>query len=140
MDPNWLDGLVGGLLIGAAAALLLLGNGAIAGATGILRGFLKLDFGPRWLERAGFVAALIAAPVLYADMVGRPTLEAPFGVATMAAGGLIVGIGAGFANGCTSGHGVCGLARLSKRSIAATLTFLTTTGVTVFVVRHVVGA
>ncbi len=140
MDPHWLDGLVGGLSIGAAAALLLLGNGGIAGATGTLRGFLKLDFGERWLERAGFLAALIAVPVLYADIVGAPTLEAPFGVATMAVGGLIVGVGAGFANGSISGHGVCGVARLSKRSVVATVTFLLTTGVTVFVVRHVVGA
>jgi len=140
MDPHWLDGLVGGLLIGAAAALLLLGNGGIAGATGILRGFLKLDFDERWLERAGFVAALIAAPVIYADMVARPTLEAPFGVATMAAGGLIVGIGAGFANGGITGHGICGVARLSKRSLAAAFTFLIAAGMTVFVVRHVVGA
>jgi len=140
MDASWLDGLVGGLLIGLAAALLLLGNGRIAGATGILAGFLNLDLDEVWLERAGFVAALVAAPVIYADMAGRPVLEAPFGVAVMAVGGLVVGVGARLANGCTSGHGVCGLARLSKRSLAATATFMATTAVTVFIVRHLVGA
>lgn len=139
MDASWLDGLVGGLLIGLASAILLLGNGRIAGATGILRDFLKLDFDGVWLERAGFVAALVAAPVIYADMAGRPALEAPFGVAVMALGGVIVGIGVRWANGCTSGHGVCGLARLSRRSLAATATFMATTAVTVFVVRHVLG-
>jgi hypothetical protein len=140
MEASWQQGLVGGLMIGAAAALLLLGNGRIAGATGILRGFLRLDFNDVWLERGGFLAALIAAPVLYADQVGRPVLEAPFGIAVMAMGGLVVGLGAGLANGCTSGHGVCGLARLSKRSMAATATFMATTGVTVLVLRHLIGA
>lgn len=140
MDASWFDGLVGGLLIGLAAALLLLGNGRIAGATGMLKGFLKLDFDDVWLERAGFLAALVAAPVIYADIAGRPVLEAPFGVAAMAVGGLVVGVGARLANGCTSGHGICGLARRSKRSLAATATFMATTAVTVFVVRHLVGA
>jgi uncharacterized membrane protein YedE/YeeE len=140
MEPSWTEGLIGGLLIGAASALLLLGNGRIAGATGILRSFLKLDFDEVWLERGGFLAALVAAPVIYADLAGRPLLEAPFGVAVMAVGGLIVGVGVRFANGCTSGHGVCGLARLSKRSIAATATFMIATAVTVFVVRHLIGA
>ena len=124
MDAAWLDGLLGGLLIGLASAILLLGNGRIAGASGILRGFLKLDLDEVWLERAGFVAALVAVPVVYAEMVGRPELEAPFGVAVMAAGGVLVGIGVRWANGCTSGHGVCGLSRLSRRSIAATATFM----------------
>ena len=140
MDPSWLDGLAGGLLIGLATAVLLLGNGRIAGASGILRGFVKLELNDVWLERAGFLAGLVAAPVIYADQVGRPVLEAPFGVAVMAVGGLIVGVGVRWANGCTSGHGVCGLARLSKRSIAATATFMVATAVTVFVVRHLVGA
>lgn len=140
MDPAWLDGLMGGLLIGLASAVLLLGNGRIAGASGILRGFLTFDFDSAWMERMGFVATLVAAPVIYTDIVGKPVLEAPFGVTVMAIGGLVVGIGVRFANGCTSGHGVCGLARLSKRSLAATATFMGTTVVTVFVVRHVIGA
>mgnify|MGYP006286958247 FL=1 len=139
MDAAWLDGLLGGLLIGLASAILLLGNGRIAGASGILRGFLKLDLDEVWLERAGFVAALVAVPVVYAEMVGRPELEAPFGVAVMAAGGVLVGIGVRWANGCTSGHGVCGLSRLSRRSIAATATFMAATALTVFVVRRVMG-
>lgn len=140
MEPSWAQGFVGGLMIGLASALLLLGTGRIAGATGILRGFLRLDLDAVWLERAGFVGALVAVPVIYADQVGRPVLEAPFGVTVMAVGGLIVGIGARIANGCTSGHGICGLARLSGRSIAATATFMAATAVTVFVVRHLMGA
>lgn len=140
VEPNWPNGLVGGVLIGLASALLLLGNGRIAGATGILRGFLKLDFDDVWLERGGFLAALVAAPVIYADMAGRPVLEAPFGVVVMAVGGLVVGVGVRYANGCTSGHGVCGLARFSKRSLAAVVTFMATTAATVFVVRHLIGA
>ena len=140
MEPSWLDGLAGGLLIGLASAILLLGNGRIAGAAGIFRGFLGFTFDDVWLERAAFVAALVAVPVIFTDYAGKPTLEAPFGVVVMAVGGLIVGIGVRFANGCTSGHGVCGLARLSRRSIAATATFMAATAVTVFVVRHLIGA
>jgi uncharacterized membrane protein YedE/YeeE len=140
MEPAWVDGLMGGLLIGLGAAVMLLGNGRIVGASGILRGFLGFQFDGAWMERMGFVAALVAVPVIYTDMVGKPVLEAPFDITLMAIGGLIVGIGARLANGCTSGHGVCGLARLSKRSAAATATFMATAAVTVFVVRHVLGA
>lgn len=140
MEPTWFSGLIGGLLIGTGSAILLLGNGRIAGASGIVRGFLGFQLDRDWLERAAFLAALAAAPVIYASIAGRPSLEAPFGVPVMAAGGLIVGLGVRYANGCTSGHGVCGLSRLSKRSMAATATFMAVAALTVFVVRHVIGA
>jgi len=131
-----LSGLFGGTLIGLAAAGLMLLTGRIAGVSGIFGGLLALrpaDQG--W--RIAFVAGLIAAPLL-ATLVGRP-LPAPAmasNLALVALGGLLVGFGSRMGNGCTSGHGVCGFARLSARSIAATAIFMTTAVVTVAIVRH----
>jgi hypothetical protein len=131
-----LSGLFGGALIGLAAAGLMLLTGRVAGVSGIFGGLLALrpaDQG--W--RIAFVAGLIAAPLL-ATLVGRP-LPAPAmasNLALVALGGLLVGFGSRMGNGCTSGHGVCGFARLSARSIAATAIFMTTAVVTVAIVRH----
>ena len=134
-----LSGLFGGALIGLAAAGLMLLTGRVAGVSGIFGGLLALrpaDQG--W--RIAFVAGLIAAPLL-ATLVGRP-LPAPAmasNLALVALGGLLVGFGSRMGNGCTSGHGVCGFARLSARSIAATAIFMTTAVVTVAIVRHGLG-
>lgn len=131
-----LSGLFGGALIGLAAAGLMLLTGRVAGVSGIFGGLLALrpaDQG--W--RIAFVAGLIAAPLL-ATLVGRP-LPAPAmasKLALVALGGLLVGFGSRMGNGCTSGHGVCGFARLSARSIAATVIFMTTAVITVAIVRH----
>lgn len=131
-----LSGLFGGALIGLAAAGLMLLTGRVAGVSGIFGGLLALrpaDQG--W--RIAFVAGLIAAPPL-ATLVGRP-LSAPAmasNLALVALGGLLVGFGSRLGNGCTSGHGVCGFARLSARSIAATVIFMTTAVITVAIVRH----
>jgi hypothetical protein len=131
-----LSGLFGGALIGLAAAGLMLLTGRVAGVSGIFGGLLALrpaDQG--W--RIAFVAGLIAAPLL-ATLVGRP-LPAPAmasNLALVALGGLLVGFGSRMGNGCTSGHGVCGFARLSARSIAATAIFMTTAVITVAIVRH----
>ena len=131
-----LSGLFGGALIGLAAASLMLLTGRVAGVSGIFGGLLALrpaDQG--W--RIAFVAGLIAAPLL-ATLVGRP-LPAPAmasNLALVAIGGLLVGFGSRMGNGCTSGHGVCGFARLSARSIAATAIFMTTAVITVAIVRH----
>lgn len=131
-----LSGLFGGALIGLAAASLMLLTGRVAGVSGIFGGLLALrpaDQG--W--RIAFVAGLIAAPLL-ATLLGRP-LPAPAmasNLALVALGGLLVGFGSRMGNGCTSGHGVCGFARLSARSIAATVIFMTTAVVTVAIVRH----
>ena len=131
-----LSGLFGGALIGLAAASLMLLTGRVAGVSGIFGGLLALrpaDQG--W--RIAFVAGLIAAPLL-ATLVGRP-LPAPAmasNLALVALGGLLVGFGSRMGNGCTSGHGVCGFARLSARSIAATAIFMTTAVITVAIVRH----
>lgn len=115
-------------------------HGRIAGITGILGGFLpgsgESDRG--W--RIAFIAGMIAAPITAMAATGSmPQISVPVSTLALVAGGFLVGIGATFGSGCTSGHGVCGLSRLSARSIAATLTFMATGAVTVFLVRHVLG-
>lgn len=115
--------LAGGLIIGAAAAVLVLFNGRIAGISGILGGLLSL---PRkdmaW--RVAFLAGLIGAPVL-ASVLGRPAVaDIQAGWGEILAAGFLVGLGTRYASGCTSGHGVCGMARLSPRSVIATLVFM----------------
>lgn len=126
----------GGIMIGAAAAMLVLLNGRIAGVAGIIGGVLRPAGGDlAW--RLAFVIGLLAAPVVYVVFVpepAAPTIEASYPV--LLAAGLLVGAGTRYGSGCTSGHGVCGLSRLSPRSLAATLTFMAAGFVTVFVVRH----
>jgi len=133
--------LGGGVLIGLAAVLLMLALGRIMGATGILSGVLPPvssgDVGWRLAMLAGMVSG---PPAVWALTGQMPAIEVPVSIPMLIAGGLIVGVGVTLGSGCTSGHGVCGMARLSPRSIAATLTFMITTGVTVYVVRHVIGA
>ena len=119
-----LHGLVGGLLIGVAAALFLLGNGRIAGISGIAVSIATAPAFRRRLESAAFIAGLIAAPLAYAVVVGPVEVGVTTSVPLLLAAGLLVGIGTRIGNGCTSGHGVCGLSRLSKRSVAATATFM----------------
>ncbi|GHA18585.1 membrane protein [Devosia pacifica] len=131
--------LFGGALIGLSAVLLMAFNGRIAGMTGIVAGIIPpLETG--WMWRAAFLAGAILAPALlvgaFGDTVG---FDSPTPVAWLIAGGIIVGIGVQFGSGCTSGHGICGIARLSPRSIVATLTFMASTAATVFVIRHVLG-
>lgn len=129
----------GGALIGLAAVLLMALNGRIAGMTGILTGLIP-PFAQDWPWRAAFLFGAIATPAI---LVGVCGFEIPFHSPTplgwLVPGGLLVGIGAYLGSGCTSGHGVCGMARLSPRSIAATLTFMATTAITVFIIRHIVG-
>jgi len=126
----------GGILIGAAAAMLVLLNGRIAGISGIVGGLLtprRADIG--W--RLAFVAGLFAAPLLVTvfGQTPMPRIDAGFGM--LAAAGLLVGIGTSYGSGCTSGHGVCGLSRLSPRSLAATAAFMLAGIATVFLARHV---
>jgi len=126
----------GGLLIGLAAAWLILEDGRILGASGLLGGLIPPRAGD-WPWRASALAGLIAAPLVARFLFepAAPSIEAT--AATLVAGGLLVGFGTRLANGCTSGHGVCGLARLSPRSLAATATFMGAGFLTVFLVRHV---
>ena len=129
--------LLGGALIGLAASLLLLLNGRVAGITGIVAGLAGRDALWRVLFVGGMVLAGAAVGHLLPGSL-QITVHLPAG--TLIAGGLLVGFGTRLANGCTSGHGVCGIARLSKRSIAATLVFMSAGVLTVFVVRHLVHA
>lgn len=131
--------LAGGLLIGLAAALLLAFNGRIAGISGILGGLLARPRSGEFAWRAAFVLGLILAPTLYQVFAALPASRVDTGNAGLVAAGLLVGYGARLGSGCTSGHGVCGLSRLSPRSLAATLTFMAAGFATVFVARHLLG-
>jgi len=117
-------GLIGGLLIGCAAALLLLGNGRIAGISGIAAVFTGGDDRKPALEKLIFLVGLIAAPLLYALAVAKPEIGMTSNPALLIGAGLMVGLGTRLGNGCTSGHGVCGLSRFSPRSLASVLTFV----------------
>jgi uncharacterized protein len=130
--------LAGGALIGLGAAMLLLLAGRIAGISGIVGGLLRPAAGDAgW--RLAFVAGLVLAPLLFALVRALPDARIEAGPLALVAAGLIVGIGTRYGAGCTSGHGVCGLARLSPRSLVATLAFMAAGFATVFVVRHVIG-
>lgn len=133
--------LAGGALIGLASTLLMLFHGRIMGAAGILAGILAAGPPEDKSWRVAILLGMITAPLAVLTVTGQmPAVEVPVSMPMLVAGGVIVGVGVTYGSGCTSGHGVCGMARLSLRSIAATLTFMVTTGLTVFVVRHVVGA
>ena len=133
------SGLIGGALIGLATSLLMLLTGRIAGISGIFGGLLARNGGDAgW--RIAFIAGLIAAPLL-AALAGRPLPmpAMPASLIVIAIGGLLVGVGTRMGSGCTSGHGVCGTARLSARSLAATAVFMVAAIVTVAIVRHGLG-
>lgn len=128
--------LAGGIVLGLASALFILLNGRILGISGIVGGLLR----PRASDtgwRIAFVLGMLAAPALYMAVAGPLTARIDAGWGTLIAAGLLVGVGTRYASGCTSGHGVCGLSRLSPRSLAATLAFMAAGFVTVFVARHV---
>lgn len=133
--------LAGGALIGLAAVLLMALHGRILGATGILGGLMRFDDLPDWRLRAALVVGMATGPLLYLLATGRmPTIDLPISNIAVVAGGLIVGVGVSYGGGCTSGHGVCGNARFSRRSMVATASFMATAFATVFVLRHVLGA
>lgn len=140
MTIDWLNftpwaSLAGGMLIGLAAAALLLLLGRIAGISGIVGGLLKPSKGDAgW--RLAFVLGLLAAPTVYALFQPLPAIEVTTNMPLLLAAGLLVGVGSRYGSGCTSGHGVCGLSRLSPRSLAATLAFMATGFATVYVIRH----
>ena len=131
--------LLGGTLIGLSAVLLMAFNGRIAGMTGILTGLLP-PAASDWPWRAAFIAGAVAAAMLILTLPGATiSFESPVPTPWLVIGGLIAGVGVHFGSGCTSGHGVCGMARLSPRSITATIVFMVAATATVFVVRHVLG-
>lgn len=134
-----LPAFIGGVLIGLSAVLLMLANGRIAGVSGILGGLLSPKAGELgW--RLAFLAGLIAAPFVYAAVIARVApITATSSSGALIVGGLLVGFGTRLGSGCTSGHGVCGLARFSPRSVVSTGLFLAAGVITVFVTRHAIG-
>ena len=129
--------LTGGAIIGAAAALFAVLNGRIAGVSGILGGLARPQAGDiSW--RIAFVAGLVAAPLAWGLLAALPEIRVDASYATLAAAGLLVGIGTRYGGGCTSGHGVCGVSRMSPRSIVATLAFMAAGFVMVYVMRHLI--
>lgn len=142
MTIDWMNftpwtALAGGGLIGLAAAAFVLFNGRIAGISGILGGLLRPARGDvAW--RAAFLAGLLAAPVLYGLATALPEARIDAETGTLVAAGLLVGVGTRYGSGCTSGHGVCGISRMSPRSLLATAAFMAAGFVTVYVTRHLI--
>ena len=137
-DFTPIQSLLGGILIGLSAVLLMALHGRVAGMTGILTGVIP-PVASDWRWRAVFLGGAVIARVIYLAAGGVIPFEVPVSTGALIFGGLLVGIGVHFGNGCPSGHGICGLARFSPRSLAAVLTFMLTAFSTVFVVRHVIG-
>jgi uncharacterized membrane protein YedE/YeeE len=136
-DFTPIQSLIGGILIGLSAVLLMALHGRVAGMTGILTGVIP-PMSSDWPWRAAFLAGAVVAPIIYLAAGGVIPFEVPVSTGALIFGGLLVGIGVHFGNGCPSGHGICGLARFSPRSLAAVVTFMLTAFATVFVVRHVI--
>ncbi len=130
----------GGLLIGLSAVLLMLGLGRVLGATGVLSGTVFVQNREELMWRLALIAGMILAPVfIYVVTGSMPVLTVPVSPAMIVIGGVIVGLGASLGSGCTSGHGICGLSRLSIRSFVAVPVFMATAALTVFLIRHVAG-
>ena len=124
MNPDWISGLAGGLMIGVAASAFLLMNGRIMGASGILGGLIDLTGQANARERIIFLLGLVISPVLLIQFTGVKDTHLTSNISLIISGALLVGIGTRLANGCTSGHGVCGISRLSLRGIMATIFYL----------------
>jgi len=139
IQPDWIYGLIGGLLIGTAAALFLLVNGRIMGASGIMGEIVENVGGKRRLENIAFIAGVIIAPVLMLLIEPPKAHNISDNFILLIIAGLFVGVGTRMANGCTSGHGVCGISRLSVRGIVATLTFLAFGVIAMAILRHALG-
>ena len=135
-----LAAVVGGTLIGVGAVMVMLFLGRVAGISGILSGAVFASSWEDWGWRAAFLAGMIAAPAVFTWVTGQaPEFMMPGTTAVSIIAGLLVGIGVTFGAGCASGHGVCGLARVSPRSIVATAVFMLVAVATVFVSRHLIG-
>ena len=130
---------LGGALIGVAAVMLMAATGRIAGISGIVGGLLQRYRAGDFAWRVAFVLGLVLAPVLYRLFAELPESRIDAGWAMLVVAGVLVGFGSRLGSGCTSGHGVCGVSRLSPRSLVATATFMTTGFVAVYVVRHLLG-
>lgn len=134
-DFTPLSGLIGGIMIGTAVALMLWLNGRVSGVSGIVGGMVERRAGAGW--RLAFIGGLILGPLAYALLAGPVTVSMQASLPVLAVAGLLVGFGTRLGSGCTSGHGLCGIARLSRRSITATAVFMGVAALTVFVTHHV---
>lgn len=143
MSIDWINftpwtSLFGGALIGMAVSLFVLVNGRIAGISGLLGGVMQFA-SEGWSEKALFLLGLVISPLLWGVFTVLPKIEINAEWPALVIAGLLVGVGTRYGSGCTSGHGVCGISRLSPRSIVATACFMTAGFATVFVSRHVLG-
>ena len=137
MPMDWILGLCGGLLFVSAVALYLLVNGRIMGASGIIGGLVDGSGRYEWVERSALIAGLFAAPAALAFAMGGAETHLTDNWIVIIAAGLLVGVGTRLANGCTSGHGVCGISRLSLRGIVATVFYIGAGGLTVVLFKHI---
>ncbi|BAQ65976.1 YeeE/YedE family protein [Geminocystis sp. NIES-3709] len=137
-ELSWINGLIGGVLIGVSATILLAFNGKIAGISGMINAVLEFKPSEKW--RVFFLGGMLLGGIIYEYVLPLPkTPSYNLALIPMILGGFLVGFGTRMGNGCTSGHGVCGLGRLSTRSFTAVITFLISGMITVFVTRHILG-
>lgn len=139
MPMDWIWGLVGGMLIGCAGAVFLLANGRVMGASGIIGGLVDRSGLSNWQERLVFIAALVLVPALIAPLYGEVDTHVTDNWFLLIIAGLLVGVGTRIANGCTSGHGVCGISRFSLRGMVATVFYILAGGLTVVLFKHLLG-
>lgn len=139
MHTDWIWGLAGGGLIGTAAAVFLLVNGRVMGASGIIGGLIDGSGRADWAERAALIAGLFIVPAIVAIAMGGSETHLTSNWLVVSVAGLLVGVGTRLANGCTSGHGVCGISRLSLRGIVATVFYIGAGGLTIVLFKHVLG-
>lgn len=138
INPDWIWGFAGGVMIGVAASAYLLLNGKIMGISGIFGGLVDKSGWGTWADRVAFIVGLVGMPWILAKALPAPT-HLTGNWLIIVAGGLLVGLGTRLANGCTSGHGVCGISRLSLRGIVATVFYVLAGGLTMALLRHVLG-
>ncbi len=139
MPMDWIWGLIGGLLIGSGGAVYLLMNGRIMGASGIIGGLVDGSGRTTKWERLIFLAGVAGIPLMLTALFGKIDTHVTDNIGVLIAAGLLVGIGTRIANGCTSGHGVCGMSRLSLRGLAATIFYILAGGLGVVLFRHILG-
>uniref|UniRef100_UPI0040484419 YeeE/YedE family protein n=1 Tax=Yoonia sp. TaxID=2212373 RepID=UPI0040484419 len=139
MNQDWLMGLIGGGVIGTAAAIFLLINGKVMGASGLTGGLIDRSGIDTWQERVAWLAGLIIFPAILTLIYGIKPTNITTNIPLIIVAGLLVGVGTRLANGCTSGHGVCGISRLSLRGIASTVFYIGAGGVTMIIFKYVLG-
>jgi len=137
MNQDWLMGLLGGGLIGTSAAIFLLANGKVMGASGLIGGLVDKSGLGNWQERLAWIAGLVIVPAIITMLYGGKPTNITGNIPVIIAAGLFVGIGTRIANGCTSGHGICGISRMSLRGIVATVFYIGAGGLTVVIFKHV---